>query len=74
MPNSSKKKRKSQKARKQRPPGKDFGHIVLALIALIAIAGSLYLATVDPESRRIFEDLAKMATGGLIGWLMRGQG
>ena len=70
MSNSSKKKRKSQKARKQRPPGKDFGQIVLALMAFIAIAGSLYLATVDPESRRIFEDLAKIAISGFIGWLM----
>lgn len=69
MSKSSKKKRKSQKARKQRPPGKDFGQIVLGLMAFI-VAGSLYLATVDPESRRIFEDLAKIALGGLIGWLM----
>ena len=70
MANCTKKKRNSSKAPKQRPPKKDFGNIVLALIALMAIAGSLYLAIVDPESRPIFEDLAKICVSGFIGWLM----
>ncbi len=56
---------------KKMPPEKLFSRDrVLAVVTLIAVTGSLYLAIIDPNSRLQFIDLTKFAVGTYVGLLI----
>lgn len=43
---------------------------ILAIVTLITVTGSLYLAIIDPNSRSQFIDLTKFAIGTYVGLLI----